>query len=68
MFFTANDSIKLNMSRDDAIKLFEKTFYDMHKAGYTLSTRIIHTDYNGKKIHRLHRRQRQIYRTVYRQC
>lgn len=33
MFFTANDSIKLNMSRDDAIKLFEKTFYDMHKAG-----------------------------------
>ena len=57
MFFTANDSIKLNMSRDDAIKLFEKTFYDMHKAGYTLSTRIIHTDYNGK-----------IYRTVYRQC
>ena len=28
MFFTANDSIKLNMSRDDAIKLFEKTFYD----------------------------------------
>ncbi len=25
MFFTANDSIKLNMSRDDAIKLFEKT-------------------------------------------
>lgn len=48
MFFTANDSIKLNMSRDDAIKLFEKTFYDMHKAGYTLSTRIIHTDYNGK--------------------
>ena len=50
MFFTANDSIKLNMSRDDAIKLFEKTFYDMHKAGYTLSTRIIHTDYNGKKF------------------
>ena len=50
MFFTANDSIKLNMSRDDAIKLFEKTFYDMHKAGYTLSTRIIHTDYNGKKL------------------
>ena len=31
MFFTANDSIKLNMSRDDAIKLFEKTFYDMHR-------------------------------------
>lgn len=26
MFFTANDSIKLNMSRDDAIKLFEKRF------------------------------------------
>ena len=50
MFFTANDIIKLNMSRDDAIKLFEKTFYDMHKAGYTLSTRIIHTDYNGKKF------------------
>ena len=50
MFFTVNDSIKLNMSRDDAIKLFEKTFYDMHKAGYTLSTRIIHTDYNAKKF------------------
>lgn len=67
MFFTANDSIKLNMSRDDAIKLFEKTFYDMHKAGYTLSTRIIHTDYNGKKFTGF-RQQRQIYRTVYRQC
>ena len=44
MFFTADDSIKLNMSRDEAIALFEKEFYDMHKAGYTLSTRIIHTD------------------------
>ncbi|MCI5735606.1 MAG: hypothetical protein MR281_05665 [Eubacterium sp.] len=50
MFFTADDSIKLNMSRDEAIALFEKEFYDMHKAGYTLSTRIIHTDYNGKKF------------------
>lgn|GEM_PF-5992631 len=26
MFFTANDSIKLNMSRDDAIKLLKKRF------------------------------------------
>lgn len=50
MFFKANETIKLNMSRKDAVNIFEKEFYDMHKAGYTLSTRIIHTDYNGKKF------------------
>lgn len=50
MFFKANEKIELDMSREKAIALFENSFYDMHKAGYTLSTRIIHTDYNGKKF------------------
>ena len=50
MFFTCKDNIKLDISRSDAISLFEKYFYNMHKAGYTFSTRIIHADYNGKKF------------------
>ncbi len=50
MFFTCKDIIKLDISRDKAISLFEKYFYNMHKAGYTFSIRIIHADYNGKKF------------------
>ncbi len=50
MFFICKDTVKIDKSRADAVSLFEKSFYDMHKAGYTFSTRIIHADYNGKKF------------------
>ncbi len=50
VFLNCKDVIKLDIGRDDAISLFNKSFYDMHKAGYTFSTRIIHADYNGKKF------------------
>ena len=48
MIFNTEYELKVNLSRDDSVKLFNEHFDNMDKKGYSHSTLILNSDHNSK--------------------